>query len=201
MEPIGIAFGVISAIVTAMGGPSAIVSKIIGGLGGGNAGAIASKVVDTATQAFGTTDPEKIKLQIAQDKSKLDAFVAQVDAQTKEYQIEVEDRKDARARDLAIRELKDERGVAAGTNMRANVMLVMAFFTLMFVLGGTITFRSSIPDGILGILNATVGALLTQITLAFNFEFGSSRGSSEKSNTISNLAESAASNLSTAAKK
>lgn len=195
MEPIGLAFGVLSAIVSAMGGPSAIITKITGMLGGDKAAEVAGKVVDTATKTFGSTDPEQIKLAIEQDKSRLAAFQSQLDNDTKAYQIEVDDRINARARDLAIRATLDEKGVAAGTNARANVMLIMAFLTLIFIIGLTILYRATIPDGILAILQGATGALLTMITLAFNFEFGSSRGSSEKSSTISNLAESAASNL------
>lgn len=189
MEPIGLAFGVLSAIVGAMGGPSAIISKIGGLLGGDKGAEVAGKVASTATQVFGSTDPEKIKLAIAQDQSKLAAFVAQVDSDTKMYQVEVEDRKDARARDLEIRKLADDKGVPAGTNPRANVMLVMAFLMLGFILGLTILYRTTIPDGILAILQGACGSLLTMITLAFNFEFGSSRGSSEKSNTLQNITD------------
>lgn len=191
MEPVGIAFGVLSAIVSAMGGPSAIIGKITGAIFGEKGAEAAGKVVESATKAFGTTDPEQIKLQIAQDQSKLQAFVAQADADTKAYQIEVDDRKDARARDLELRKLVDEKGVPAGTNARANVMLIGAFICLLAVLTGTIWFRQSLPDSIVGILQSTVGSLLTVITLAFNFEFGSSRGSAETRTTLQNFADTA----------
>lgn len=199
MDPIGIAIGVLGAVVTAMGGPSAIIGKLSGALFGDSGAAVAGKVVDQATKAFGTTDPEQIKLKIAQDRSRADVFIAEVDADTKAYQIEVEDRKDARARDMEIRRIADERGVAAGTNTRANIMLLMAFITLIFIIGMTILYRASIPDGILAILQGATGALLTMITLAFNFEFGSSRGSSEKSNQIADMANTASAIATTAA--
>jgi hypothetical protein len=69
-----------------------------------------------------------------------------------------------------------------GVGVRANVMLVGAFASLLFIIGGLVYFRADIPDGVLAILNMTCGALLTMLGSAFNFEFGSSRGSSEKSN-------------------
>lgn len=184
-----------------MGGPSAVIGKITGTLFGEKASGAAAKIIDQATKTFGTTDPEQIKLEIAKDQSKLQAFVAQVDAETKSYQIEVEDRINARARDLEIRKLQGSDGVPAGTNPRANVMLVMAFVTLIFIIGLTIVYRATIPDGILAILQGATGALLTMITLAFNFEFGSSRGSSEKSNQIVDMANTAASVAATAAAK
>lgn len=191
MEPISLAFGVLSAITTALGGPSAIISKITGLLAGKDAAAVAGKVVDTATKTFGSTDPEVIKAQIAADQTKLAAFQASVEADTKAYEIEVEDRKDARARDLELRKIVDDKGVPAGANPRANVMLGMAFCSFITIIFLTVWFRSTIPDGVLAILNASVGALLYMIGQAFNFEFGSSRGSSEKSNTISNMADAA----------
>ena len=187
MEPIGLAFGVLSAIVSAMGGPSAIISKIGGLLGGDKGKEVAEKVIAGANSTFGATDPEVIKAQIAADQTKLQAFIAQIDADTKAYQTEVEDRINARARDLEIRRLAGPDGVPAGTNTRANVMLIMAFLMLAFILGLTILYRQSIPDGILAILQGATGSLLTMVTLAFNFEFGSSRGSSEKSNAQSHL--------------
>ena len=106
---------------------------------------------------------------------------AQEAGQTERLKAAVSDTIDARARDVEIRK------VPAGANVRANVMLAGAFFALIVVIAGVLAFRASIPDGIAAILNTICGSLLTMITLAFNFEFGSSRSSSEKSDVMASL--------------
>lgn len=170
--------------------------SIIGGLasmlGGPKAEEAAKSIVDTATKQFGTSDPEVIRARAAADTALAQQAVAAMQEATKAYEVEVSDRKDARMRDLEIRRIPGSDGVPAGTNTRANVMLIGAFVSLLTVLTGTIYFRASLPDSIIGILQSTVGSLLTVITLAFNFEFGSSRGSSQKSDQIVDMAATAA---------
>lgn len=77
--------------------------------------------------------------------------------------------------------------VVSGIGIRANVMLVGAFFSLIFIIGALVYFRADIPDGVLAILNMTCGALLAMLGSAFNFEFGSSRSSGEKSSQMADL--------------
>ncbi len=168
-----------------------IIGGIAGMLGGPKAEDAAKAVVDSATKTFGTADPEVIKAKAAADAALAAQGVAAMQEATKLYEVEVSDRRDARQRDIEIRRIVGNDGAPAGTNTRATVMLIGAFISLLTVLTGTIYFRASLPDSIVGILQSTVGSLLTVITLAFNFEFGSSRGSSEKSNTISDMASAA----------
>jgi len=177
---------------------------IVGGIasmfGGKNAESVAKSVVDKATSVFGTSDPEKIKLLIAQDATLAQKYIAEVQADTEQFRIQVADVQDARRRDIEIRKIAtDEKGTPAGTNTRANVMLIGAFMCFVIIIGGTMQFRASIPDGVLAILQTATGSLLTMLTLAFNFEFGSSRGSSEKSNQIADMANSASAIATTAA--
>lgn len=166
-----------------------IVGSIGGLLGGPKAGETAKAVVDKATAVFGTSDPEQIKLLIAQDQGRVQKYIAELQAETDQFRIQVEDIQNARARDLAIRQLRDEKGVPAGTNARANVMLGGVFIMLIAILIGTLLYRASIPDTVMAMLSMIAGNLVGNLTQAFNFEFGSSRGSSEKSETISDLAK------------
>lgn len=185
--------------LTILGALAPHAGSIIGGLasllGGPKAEDVAKSVVDKATSVFGSTDPEVIKLKIAQDQGAVQRYVAEVQAETEQYRIQTQDIQNARARDLALRELKDEKGVPAGTNPRANLMLAGAFVMLVVIMLGALFYRQSIPDTVMAMMSMIAGGLMNNLTQAYNFEFGSSRGSSDKSTTISNLAESAASNL------
>lgn len=165
-----------------------IVGGIAGMLGGPKAGETAKAVVDKAGAVFGTTDPEQIKLLIAQDQGRVQKYIAEVNADVEVYRIQAQDIQDARARDIIIRQMKDEKGVPAGTNPRANLMLGGAFFMLISILIGTLFYRASIPDTVMAMLSMIAGGLMNNLTQAYNFEFGSSRGSAEKSDTISNMA-------------
>ena len=77
--------------------------------------------------------------------------------------------------------------VVAGTNARSNVMLVGAFVSFIVIISGTLHFRADIPDGVLAILNMSCGAILAMLGSAFNYEFGSSRASAEKSNQMADM--------------
>lgn len=190
---IPIAMSILGALAPHAG---SIIGGIAGMLGGPKADEVAKSVVDKATSVFGTTDPEQIKLKIAQDQSMAQKYMAEVQAETEQYRIQVQDIQNARARDMALRMVPDEKGVPAGTNIRANIMLFGAFAMLVVIMIGALLYRASIPDTVMAMMSMIAGGLMNNLTQAYNFEFGSSRGSSEKSNTISTLAESAASNLS-----
>lgn len=150
------------------------------GLGGTKADGVAEKVVAAAESIFGTRDPKQIELLIQQDKSKADLALKRMENDLEEYRIQIEDIRSARGRDIEVRKM------SGGTNARANVMLVGAFICLIFIIFGVLYFRASIPDGIAAILNTACGSLLTLLGQAFNFEFGSSRSSSEKTDQMAN---------------
>lgn len=187
MDPITIAIGVVSALIK-----SGVGGSIMSGLGslifGDKGKEVADKVINTANSVFGTTDPKAIELAIQQDKSKSEQFVAQVQAETEQYRIEVEDRINARARDIAIQSLPKEQ---QGSNLRANIMIVGAY---AYVIGATIFIFFNIKDlssvgsvAVLTFLTTTMGNVTGMLGQAFGFEFGSSRGSSEKTNQMAEI--------------
>lgn len=113
---------------------------------------------------------------------------AQEQGETARLQASVQDTISARARDMEIRKLPGgSEGIPAGTNIRANVMLAGAFTSLLVIVVLLAIYRADLPDGIAAILGGLCGSLATMLTQAFNFEFGSSRGSSEKSNQMMGL--------------
>lgn len=197
MDPISIAVAILGVLkTTGLGG------TILSGLGsmifGDKGREVADKVINTANTVFGTTDPKAIELAIQQDKSRGELAIAQLQEATKQYEIEVGDRKDARDRDVKIRELEAQLAAAQQKplpwwmqNARANIMIAMAF---CYVIGATTFIFLYITElsnagavAVLTFLTTSMGNVLQMLGSAFNFEFGSSRGSSAKDATISTM--------------
>ena len=83
----------------------------------------------------------------------------------------LEDRQNARARDVELRK-------AGYRNSRADMMIFCAAAALVFIIWQLNT--SDISASVLAIYNMAVGAILKMLGDAFHFEFGSSRGSKSK---------------------
>ncbi len=82
------------------------------------------------------------------------------------------DRQDARSRDVKLTQ-------AGYHNYRADIMILVAFAAfclLCYLING----NEGIKPEVLAIFNMAIGALLKMLSDAFQFEFGSSRGSKEK---------------------
>lgn len=156
-----------------------LVPGLVGALGGSAAGAVTEKILSAAKAVFGTTDMSQIEAQVAADTSKLEMFRARVSAETEQFRLQVQDVQDARRREL---ELAQIRGNAR--NVRANLMLIGAFVILTVDIAVIALYRNSLPGEVLAILNIVAGGVISQIGQAFNFEFGSSRGSEQKSDQI-----------------
>lgn len=83
------------------------------------------------------------------------------------------DRKDARARDVKFLE-------AGKSNNRANVMLALTFLGLLLCVAAMIFMNVDANTAVGGVLIMLVGKLTSMWGTAFDFEFGSSKGSKEK---------------------
>ncbi|MDF2232606.1 hypothetical protein P2H44_08585 [Albimonas sp. CAU 1670] len=97
------------------------------------------------------------------------------------------DRKDARARDLELHRLGDG-------NLRANIMLGMAFGAIVVITGALVllnTFgeKSEFTGAIFGFLTGIGGMFARNVGSAFDFEFGSSRGSQKKSEQLQTMTD------------
>lgn len=88
------------------------------------------------------------------------------------------DRKDARARDVALHQ-------AGYRNTRADVMVGGAVGGLIACLVVLVFFRHDIPGEVVGIVSTIAGIFGACLRDAFQFEFGSSRGSREKDQLLS----------------
>jgi hypothetical protein len=157
MDPITIALGV-----------AKLAPMVAGWFGGDDAEDKAQKVVDVAEAVTGKKGMDVIPALEA-DPAMLDKFNAQV---LEEMHIYAKDRANARNRDIEVRKL-------SGNNWRADILAVMSIvgligliWTLLFV---------AIPDGpARDILLVLSGALVAIVKDVYQFEFGSSRGSKEK---------------------
>jgi hypothetical protein len=103
------------------------------------------------------------------------------------------DRQDARSRDLRVREL------AGGVNTRANVMLLLAFLAIIAIAAALVLLnlnadaqspqQMQFNGAIIGFLTGIGGMFARNIGSAFDFEFGSSRGSKNKDGQIEALTQ------------
>lgn len=147
---------------------------IIRHFAGDNAADVAEKVVGVAKAVTGIDDPTKAVEAVKADPAAVLRFqkeMATLDAElTKAY---LKDRQHARDRDVHLKQ-------AGYHNYRADVMLALAFICVCLIIWVIYATRLDLPGEMLAILNMAIGAILKMIGDAFQFEFGSSRGSKEK---------------------
>ncbi|MEQ8394962.1 hypothetical protein [Thalassobaculum sp.] len=147
-------------------------------LAGDKAGDVAEKVSSVAREVTGLASDDEALALVRADPVK----AAELRQRLAELEIDLEraylaDRQDARRRDVAI--------VTAGRyNWRADIMLALAFTSFIAIVWMTWQARLDMPDMVFAFLNMAAGALLKMIGDAFQFEFGSSRGSKEKDQLI-----------------
>lgn len=171
MDPISIAFGL------AQFAPS-IIKWITGSDKAANA---AGKVIDIAKQVTGKDSGDEALAAIKADPNLAMQYRQAVMANETELdKLYLADRQDARHRDVALAQ-------AGQHNYRADIMLAMAFICLLGIIWMAWDGRSNMPDTIFAFINMAAGALLKMIGDAFQFEFGSSRGSKEKDQAIVSL--------------
>jgi len=90
------------------------------------------------------------------------------------------DRADARARDVALAQ-------TGRNNHRADVMIVGAVVGLLACLFVLVRLQGQIPGEVVGIVSTVAGLFGACLRDAFQYEFGSSRGSADKSALIEKL--------------
>ena len=90
------------------------------------------------------------------------------------------DRADARARDVALAR-------AGQRNVRADVMIIGAVVGLLACLIVLVQFQDQVPGEVVGIVSTIAGLFGACLRDAFQYEFGSSRGSADKSALIEKL--------------
>lgn len=144
--------------------------------------AVAEKVVGIAGAVTGATDPAEILGRLRENAQLAQQFrLAVLNADTELEKAFLADRQDARARDVEVRKLN------SGNNRRADVMILGAVAGLLACLVVLVFFRKDIPGEVVGIVSTIAGIFGACLRDAFQFEFGSSRGSKEKDEVISGI--------------
>lgn len=147
-------------------------------IGGDKAGKAAATAVDLARKVTGESDPHRAVEQLQASPEDVLAYQQAVAANEVELsRAHLADVADARARDLSIREANH------GRNRRADALAGAAVLLLGALVGGL--FFVPIPDGPgRDALLIVVGAVVALVKDVYQFEFGSSRGSKEKTDAL-----------------
>jgi len=149
--------------------------------GAGEASAeVAEKVVGIAQTVTGTKSPEEAIAAMRENAQFAHQFnLATLAADTELEKAYLADRANARARDVQLRAL------TGGRNRRADVMVLLDVVGLIACLVVLSLFRRDMPAEVVGLLTTIATAFALCLRDAHQFEFGSSRGSMEKSEMIS----------------
>lgn len=161
MDPITIALGLAKIVPLA--------AKWLGGDKTAEAAQEVLTIAETVTGKKGN----KAEDAIASDPNLAIAFKNRlIESEEKLDRLFLQDKKDARQRDIELRKL-------GYRNARADLMIIVAVVALVVNIYLLAT-NPTLPQSIIAIFNMMVGSLLTMLNSAYQFEFGSSRGSKEK---------------------
>lgn len=175
MDPITIAIALASQFAPG------IVKAITGS---SKAAEVAGKVVNIAQTITGTNTPEAAGEVLKTDPAKLLEFQkSMADIELEEEKQRYADIADARNRDIEIRK------VSGGQNHRADYMVLMDVVGLIACLIVLCLYRKEIPAEAVGLISTIAAAFSLCLRDAHQFEFGSSRSSQAKDNTINNLSK------------
>lgn len=162
----GVAPGLANALLPGIGGPAvALIEKALGVAPGVFAGNPAA-----AAQAIQAATPEQIvALQHAQNELPLATMANEMDA----LEAQLADVQSARARDVALAQ-------AGRKNSRPTVMLIGAYLSVIVVAALLATGKVDAATAVGGFLIAVGTMFVNKIATAFDYEYGSSRGSEAK---------------------
>lgn len=143
---------------------------------------VAGHVVSIAQAVTGTSTPEAAVAAIQADPQKIMDFQLAMSAQQQELeQMYLLDIQDARKRDTAF--------VQAGQiNYRANA-LAAAACALVLICLGIVVWSSEIDEYAKGTITLVCGRALGWVEQIFSFEYGTTRSSAKKDDTIKNLSQ------------
>lgn len=136
--------------------------------------AIAEKVIGLAQTVTGAPNGEAALAALQVDPKLAQEFnLAVLNADTELEQAYLADRKDARARDVVLRQ-------AGFANKRADWMVVGDVIGLVACLVVLALFRKEMPGEVVSLLSTVASIFGLCLRDAHQFEFGSSRGSKDK---------------------
>ncbi len=134
---------------------------------------VLNQLVGIVTKLTGTDDMNEAVRRIRSNKAlELELQRALLVAETNYWQQCIQDKQNARERDLAIQRMR-------GQNLRANIMLVMAMIGIILSVGALIVFKPVLNADGVGMLSAVAAVFGACLKDAYSFEFGSSKISPE----------------------
>ena len=167
MDPMTMA-AVVSALVR-------VAPELAGWIGGRKAGAVAQTAVDIAKQVTGVPDAGQAASKLHADPDLAARYRAELAQREADLQAaQLLDVQDARSRDVQLRRAGD------GSNLRADLLAYLAV-GLLYILIITLFIRPLADGAARDALMILVGVVGTIVTQVYAFEFGSSRGSKDKS--------------------
>lgn len=165
------------ALALAQAAAPALAGKVVGWIAGDESGAVAERVVSTAVGATGAETPEEALARVREDAAARERLHVALLVQEQELErLYLADRQSARERDVAIRRAGD------GSNRRGDVLATVAILGLLATIAAL--FLLEVPPEARDPLLVTIGGLLSIVKDVYAFEFGSSRGSKAKEQTI-----------------
>ncbi len=157
----------------------AVVPIVAGLVGGETAGKAAASILGIAEQITGKKGNEAVDAIKADPALALQFEQALMNQEKDLIKLQYEDIKDARSRDIEVRKLN------SGKNHRADILAysaIASFIALIFF------FFFRVPDqGIKDIMILLIGNLAGIVSTIYAYEFGSSRGSKDKTNILGGL--------------
>jgi hypothetical protein len=155
--------------------------KIAQWLSGTKASSISQRIIDIAKNVTNTDDELKAIEKLKSDKNMYVLFEKAMIDSEREIELAItKDKENARHRDICI--------VNSGRrNKRADIMVISAAIGLVVCLCFICLYRKELPGEVVGIISTIAGIFGSCLKDAYNFEFGSSRGSKEKDHTVASI--------------
>jgi hypothetical protein len=155
-----------------------IIAKWVGGSRAENA---ANTVVSIAKNITKSSDENEILRRLQHDQNLVLEFQKAIIDSEKEIEMAIlKDKESARNRDIAI--------INTGRrNKRADIMVISAALGLILCLVIITIYQDKLPGEAVGIISTIAGIFGSCLKDAYNFEFGSSRGSKEKDQTVASI--------------
>lgn len=143
---------------------------------------------DELTVAVQNATPEQLfaikQLDMQWEKNRQDFLTAQGLQAIQSDTLDVDNTKDARARDVAIVQ-------KSGENIRADLAVVFVCVGLIACIGVLVFFPDKISGEVIGVVTTIASIFGLCLRDYFNFEFGSSRASRNKDDVIATMASTA----------
>lgn len=142
---------------------------------------ISNKIVEIAKEVTNISNEKEAIEKLKTDKRMYLLFEKALINSEREIELAIiKDKQNARSRDIAI--------INSGKrNKRADVMVIAAAFGLISCLFTICCFKEEMTGEAVGIISTIAGIFGACLKDAYNFEFGSSRGSKEKDQTVASI--------------